>query len=322
MNTSIILIAYHADKWLPSCITSLGMASGQKMHLVLVDNSGNSILDSLDYSAFDLEILKTPAPLGFAEANNYALANASRLEQTITFLNQDTISQEGWVDACIACFNLDSTLVAVSPLIKTYDGADWDPSFMDCLPVEKRQVLHSTGNFANNQSFFYSAHAPAPSLVVRSEALRKSGPFDPVFGSYYEDYDLCRRLKDSDGRIGFCTQAVIYHFSGSTTTTRERELKRMRQIIRNRIIFRLREANDRRLPLLIQYFMIDFPRRLIRGLFRTSSSQPPLVTLKAYSDLVKIIGRLVSRKKDENTWKKYLNELGWPSQIAGFRMGS
>ena len=319
LRTSIILIAYHADAWLSACIESLVRGSTHRMHLVLVDNSGNTVLHNLDYSNFDIEILKTPRPLGFAEANNYALAHAKRLEHTVLFLNQDTISEDGWVDACLACFEQERSLGAVSPLIRTYEGTGWDPSFLDCLPPGWER---SNDGVAGKEpvKWFRTDHAPAPALFVRTDVLRKIGPFDPVFGSYYEDYDLCLRVRNAGFYIAFCESGLIRHYSGSSTTTRERELKRMRQIIRNRVIYRLRSSNASRPLMTIRFFFNDLPRRVLRGIFNTPSSQPPAVTLKAYADLLGILGRLVSRRKDEASWQSYLEELGWPHQIAGLNV--
>ena len=100
MTCSVVLIAYHGDRWLPACLQSLAQASAQPPHLVLVDNDGNSTISELDLSPFDIEVLCTPRPMGFAEANNFALTNASHLEETVLFLNQDTISPAGWIDIC------------------------------------------------------------------------------------------------------------------------------------------------------------------------------------------------------------------------------
>ena len=309
---SVVLVAYHGDRWLPACIASLAEASTRRLHLVLVDNSGNTGLDRLDLGRFDAEVVRTPRPMGFAEANNYALVHAARLADAVLFLNQDTVSPPGWIDRCLACFAQEARLGAVSPCIRTYDGTGWDPSFLTCVPPG----IDPARPAGEGPDWFYAPTAPAPALLVRTSALLEAGPFDPVFGSYYEDYDLCLRLRRCGYRIGFCRSARIHHFSGSTTTTRARELRRMRQLIRNRVIYGLREAEGPRLPRVLRYGLADLPRRLVRGLLRTPSSQPPAVTLKAYGDLLRIAGRLASRRRDERAWRRYLGEIGWAQRTA------
>lgn len=309
MSPTVILIAYHGDRWLPACLSSLAQASTHSLHLVLADNAGNSILDSLDLAAFDVEVLPTPRSMGFAEANNFALIGADRLRDTVLFLNQDTISPAHWIDRCTDVLDDHSDLGAVSPLIRTYEADGWDPSFMACLSdTQKRMVRRGTWD----GPVLYTENAPAPALLVRTDVLRQAGPFDPVFGSYYEDYDLCRRIRDLGYKIGFATEARVRHFSGGSTTTEAQERRRMRQVIRNRMLYELREGDTSRWRAFLGRVLRDFPHRLARGLLNTPSSQPPSVTLKAYVDVLRLGRRFVSSTYDEQQWRTYLHSIGWP----------
>jgi len=309
MSTSVILIAYHGDRWLPDCVDSLADASMDPLHLVLVDNAGNTILDDLDLSPFDAEVLSTPRPMGFAEANNFALMEASRLEDTVLFLNQDTKSPSGWIDECVRVLRENPSLGAVSPCIRTYKDDGWDPSFLTCLSEKQEAALkaHSV-----EDEMIPTQNAPAPSLLVRTDVLVEAGPFDPVYESYYEDYDLCRRFREHGHQLGFCRDAHIRHFAGGSTTTEEQERRRMRQVIRNRMLYELRDGEGLRWWTAVRRFLLDFPHRLARGLVNTPSSQPPLVTLKAYGDLLRIVDRLLSKRRDQAEWTAYLDEIGWP----------
>jgi len=309
MNVTVILIAYHGDRWLPACIASLALASAERLHLVLVDNSGNTCLDELDLSRFDAEILATPLPLGFAEANNYALVHASHLEEVVLFLNQDTISPAGWVDPCLDILIDDDGLGAVSPLIRTYDDDDWDPSFVTCLSMGQRQRLMAV--LDGGEHVWESDLAPAPALLVRTDVLKIVGPFDPIYGSYYEDYDLCRRIRRAGYRIGFVRGASLQHYSGSTTDTPEKERRRMRRIVRNRLIYQIRDDRQPRWATLTRFFLRDIPYRMLRGLVRTPSSQPPAIVLQAALEVARLAYRLCSVARDEAVWKDYLNRINW-----------
>lgn len=309
VTPSIVLIAYDGDRWLPDCLETLVEARAGPLHLILVDNARNTIIDDLDLSAFDAEVLSTPRPMGFAEANNFALMEATRLEDSVVFLNQDTTSPPGWIEACTRALRDNPELGAVSPCIRTYENDGWDPSFLECLSEEQEAAL--TANSIEEQILF-TQNAPAAALVVRTDVLVKTGPFDPVYGSYYEDYDLCRRIRGQGYRIGFCRNARVRHFSGGSTTTEEQERHRMRQVIRNRVLYELREGNEPRGLATVIRFLRDFPYRLARGVFGTPSSQPPTVTVKAYGDLLRLGRRVVSSSYDEAEWNDYLSALGWP----------
>lgn len=60
MKVTVVLVAYQGDRWLPNCLETLAGAGADPLHLVLVDNAGNSVIDALDLSAFDAEVLSTP----------------------------------------------------------------------------------------------------------------------------------------------------------------------------------------------------------------------------------------------------------------------
>jgi GT2 family glycosyltransferase len=309
MKVSVILIAYGGDRWLPACLDTLSESSTLPLHLVLVDNAANTILDELDLSAFETEVLSTPEPMGFAEANNFALMKSNWLAETVLFLNQDTKSPSAWVDECTRLLEARPELGAVSPCIRTYEGDGWDPSFLACLS-EKQEANLRTNSI--EEKVLFTQSVPAPALLVHTDVLKKTGPFDSVYGSYYEDYDLCRRIRRRGFSVGFCTNAHIQHFSGGSTTTEEQKRRRMRQVVRNRVLYELREGETARWRAVLNRFLRDFPRRLARGLAGTPSSQPPVVTLKAYGDLLRLGRRIVSSSYDEKKWRQYLADLGWP----------
>ena len=199
----------------------------------------------------------------------------------------------------------------MSPLIRTYEDDGWDPSFLACLSDDQQAALDDIESL---EDVISTLNAPAPALLVRTDVLRQAGPFDPVFGSYYEDYDLCRRIRAEGYRVGFCTGARIRHFSGGSTTTEAQERRRMRQVIRNRVLYELRESEGQRWRKAARWVFTDLPRRLARGAFGTPSSQPPVVTLRAYCDLLRLGPRFVSQQRDEAAWRAYLDELGWPPE--------
>ena len=315
MGVSIILIAYYADAWLPACVESLKEASKGRLHLVLGDNAGNTVVDRLDYSAFEYEIIDFPHPMGFADANNHALAHAARLEDYVLFLNQDTVGRPGWIDRCVDCFERSAELGAVSPMIWTYDWEGWDGDFLSFVSASHQNAELDTTDPAAGD-WFEVKDAPAPALLVRTDILHRIGPFDPIFGSYYEDVDLCFRVRKQGYKIGFCKAGAIGHYNGSTTTDRARELKRTRQIIRNQTICKLRETEGSRAMRLARMGVSDFPKRLLRGLLGRSA-QAPSAIVKAYWDIFKLSGRLASRTRDEAVWHAYLRELGWPDRIPG-----
>jgi GT2 family glycosyltransferase len=303
MNVHAVIVGWNGDEWLPDCLSSLARASTDQLHVILVDNHDNPCIPDLDLSAFRTSILKTPAPLGFAMANNYALVHADWEDDgLILFLNQDTRSASGWIDRCIACFQQSPDLAALSPGIRSLDDREWDAAYQGCMAKAVDVPGHN---------WVEVDEVTAAAMFVRASVLREVGPFDPIFESYYEDYDLCRRIRQRGFRIGVCPEARLFHFNGSITRDTRSERRRMYWVARNRIIARVREAGPARFQALLRSFCWTFPRNLLRGLLGRPSAQPAGVTLKVFRDLLRLAPRLASEKADERAWRKYIEEIDW-----------
>ena len=310
MRVNAIVIGYHGERWLPYCLATLQDAAGDCCRVVLVDNGGNGDVTGLGLDEKSSIVLETPRRMGFAEANNFALQQVGLEAGAVCFLNQDTRSQPGWLEACLECLERYPDVGAVSPLLRNYDDTDWDSAFLTCAR-ESDRLADAIRSDLKWDDFFEVPRVTAAAMVVRSDVLRKVGPFDPVYGSYYEDYDLCLRIRRAGYRVGVCSQGTVCHYSGSSTTTSKAERKRMRQVIRNRAILRFREAGTRRFRSIVSYFATTFPRNLARGICRTPSSQLVSVQLSAHRSLLSLLPRLASARADAREWQRYLDGLGW-----------
>ncbi|MDC0278549.1 glycosyltransferase, partial [Akkermansiaceae bacterium] len=151
----------------------------------------------------------------------------------------------------------------------------------------------------------------AAAMVVRTKLLKEIALFDPIFESYYEDIDYCRRIREAGWKLGVCPAATVYHFVGSATTNHEAELRRHRWVLRNRVIHEAR-LRQNRLGFVMKYFCLDAPRRILRSVLRTPSSQPLSAVIQSQADLMRLLPRIVSASKDETAWRQALSDMNWP----------
>lgn len=310
-TATVYVIGYKGDRWLPDCVESLRTASTSRLDLVLIDNVENTALDRLPLDSFATRVVSTPRPMGFADAHNFGIVAAPPRGEHVVLLNQDTRSQPGWIDAACACLDTNPGLGVLSPGLRTYDDDAWDPNFLDCVKrsggsaraLDGQQGLHQVDNVTG------------AAIVVRRSMLAELGLFDPIFESYYEDYDFCQRARADGWQVGYLPRARVQHFSGSATTTPAAERRRTRQILRNRVITKLR-ASDSRLRALLAHLASDLPRNLLRGLLGTPSSQPLSCTLHAHAQLLRLAPRLLSARTDRSRWRAHLTAIGWEDALA------
>ncbi|HPU08044.1 MAG TPA: glycosyltransferase, partial [Thermogutta sp.] len=184
-SVSLILVAYHGDRWIERCLRSLAEGNNGDWRVILVDNGGNSDLPGLvrRFAPGRVELLISPGWLPFAEANNFALLHGGLDSEFVCFLNQDTVSRPGWLDACLACLDESPTAGAVMPLIENYEGTGWDAAFLTCAraapPLAARLEAGPGANLADLPRFLAVPEVTAAAMVVRTEALLRAGPFDP-----------------------------------------------------------------------------------------------------------------------------------------------
>jgi hypothetical protein len=155
----------------------------------------------------------------------------------------------------------------------------------------------------------------AAAMLVRTQALVRSGPFDPIFRTSggYEDDDLCRRIRLAGYRVGVCGRGRAWHYTASSLVTDASRHHRLREGIRNRTILTLREAGDRRAAHLLRYAAWTLPRNLMRGLLRRPGAHPAGLQLAAHCDLLADWSRVFSTRNDQKEWNDYLASLNWPS---------
>jgi GT2 family glycosyltransferase len=258
--------------------------------------------------------------MGFADAHNFGIVAAAPRTDLVVLLNQDTKSGAGWIDRCAEAFADDPKLGVVMPGLRTYDDDGWDENFLTCARANQELMEQLDRGGADLAACSEGVRCfPVPvvtgaAMVVRTEVLWKVGLFDPVFGSYYEDYDFCRRASRAGWGIGICPRARVFHYQGSATTSKAARRRRERWIARNRVIERVRESGDRRGRVLLRHMLRELPRNLLRGILRTPSSQSVRATLAAEGELLRLWPRLISAERDKAEWEKHLAAIGWPRQ--------
>ncbi|MGQ9761964.1 MAG: glycosyltransferase family 2 protein, partial [Thermogutta sp.] len=137
------------------------------------------------------------------------------------------------------------------------------------------------------------------------------------YGSYYEDYDLCRRIAAAGYQVGICTRGRVGHYGGSVTVDRQTYIRRARWIVRNRVIYAARWKWKRRLTGLVRYFVLQTPRDAARAILGRSAI-PLSAFLRGHVDLLRLGRRLASTVYDQKNWRKYLRVAGWPPRPQSF----
>jgi len=220
----IVLIAWRRVDTLRTCLEALlGMTDSPPFGVRIAANgASDEVKEFLRTEVAGAVVVETAENIGFGGGCN-AAASGSTAEHLV-FLNDDTAVGPDWLAALVAAAERTSA-AAVSSLLVNEDGeiheagvrilADSHPlPFASGLAVEEARAL---GLLETREIDYGSAAA----LLVRREVFERVGGFDLTFSpAYYEDVDLCFRIKAAGGRVEFAPDAVVTHFTGASTRDR------------------------------------------------------------------------------------------------------
>jgi O-antigen biosynthesis protein len=126
-------------------------------------------------------------------------------------------------------------------------------ALIDPVGAEPVRLIQNAGSFvtrdgaggdegtgAEEGSGAYDVEAEVPSicgaaLIARRSALDAAGWFPGYYTMYYEDTDLCLRLRQAGGRLVYCPASVVRHYH--TGTNREDSPRFVEHVARSSLLF-------------------------------------------------------------------------------------
>lgn len=189
--------------------------------VVVVDNaSTDGSREKLSAEFPEASILPMADNLGFGGANNAALRLA--LQDNIPWvwlLNNDALPAPEALTALV-------TAGQTAPQIGAVGGVVFDESPPGRIQAWGGGIIYPwlgavrLGTAANQPLEFITGAC----LLLNTTALREVGMFDERFFLYWEDADLCFRLRKAGWRLAVADSAHIWH-RGSATTGRNPRLR-------------------------------------------------------------------------------------------------
>jgi GT2 family glycosyltransferase len=243
-------------------ITSLGF----NYHIFLVDNgSPDNSLDIFKekYSKDPLiTLIPVTANLGFASGNNFGIKAALKENYDyLLLINNDVTVDPNFLVNLLTVAKNDKTIGAVGPKIYFAPGyeyqknryskkelgkviwsvgssMDWNNIYGSNLGID--EVDHGQFDSPNTNVDFLSACC----LLVSTEVIQKTGPISEDYFMYYEDNDLCQKIRAAGYRLAYEPSAKIWHLNSGSGSAGGGPLHDY-FLTRNRLIFGFKFASSR-----------------------------------------------------------------------------
>ena len=230
-DVSVVIVSFNTREVLRECLEALAKESeGLRVQTLVVDNgSKDGSIEMLRADFPAVELIVSPENLGFGRANNLAFAQARG--RYLVLLNSDAFLTPGSLRLSVEHMDADSRIGLGGGRLVGRDGG-WQPSARRFPTLITDTFVYS--GLANRypRSPIFGSYdrtwadpmqaadvdwVPGAYSIIRAEALTAAQPFDPRFFLYYEEVDLCRRIKAAGYTIWYWPDVVIIHIGGESS---------------------------------------------------------------------------------------------------------
>lgn len=237
-EVSICIVSWNTRNYLEACLQSIREAPDRvTREVIVVDNaSSDDSADMVQALYPDVTLIANAENVGYAAANNQAIA-AARGEH-ILLLNPDIIVHPGALAALLAVLHERPRAGAVAPRLLLPDGSVQascrsfpgpDVVWYEALGLSR--LFPRSRVFGKYRMTWWDydderqvEQPMASALMLRGEALREVGGMDEDFPIFFNDVDLCWRLREAGWEIWFTPKATMDHVGGAATSQVRRRM--------------------------------------------------------------------------------------------------
>ena len=236
-----VIVNYNSAAYLDGCLNALHKIGSPPKEIILIDNASSD--DSLaDLAAWPQVVVEaSPRNLGFAGGANRGVARSEA--PLVVVLNPDVELDSGYGAALLRVFADNPALGAAGAKLRYPDsdllqhaGADIDPFHFGGQHRGYREPDRGQWDTPADVNYVIGA-----AIALRREAFDKLGGFDERFWpAYFEDVDLCWRLRDAGWQVRYQPELTGVHVESVTLA---RSVAYHRYYFRSRIRFALKHLS-------------------------------------------------------------------------------
>jgi len=231
MDISIIIVTWNSSQFIGECLDSIYSHKGKlKLEVLVVDNDSQDATRDIIREFYPRVILiENRENSGYARANNQGIA--SSVGKYVLLLNPDVRLRD---NALLELFlfmenhpeagavgpqllNLDETIQPSCREFPSFSTLLYDVLGLSYLFPKSRIFGKWRMGYFDHNSAREVDQPMASALILRRKALAQVGLLDEDFFMFFNDVDLCYRLRNNGWKIYFCPDARAYHFLGGST---------------------------------------------------------------------------------------------------------
>jgi len=191
-NLTVVITTFKSNEKIKNCLRTID----NKCKVLVIENSKDSqFKESIEEEFKNVECILSGANLGYGKANNIGLKKVKTKYALI--LNPDT--------------RLDSLAIE-----NFFTAANKIPDFAIMAPYIQEEKNKNDQNYLKNVSALEVENVKGFAMFLNLSNFEDENFFDENFFFYFEEIDLCRRLKMKNKKIYLIPNIIIHHDGGSS----------------------------------------------------------------------------------------------------------
>ena len=241
-RVTVIIVSWNALPIVKKCLPSVTQTLWPNLEVVFADNASTD--GSSQWVASNcpkVHIIRHPKNWLFSRGNNEAIRQTRG--DYVVLLNNDVEVPPDWLEPLVAVAERDERIAAVQPKILQFEHRDMFEyaggagGFLDRLgyPFARgRIVRHLEPDLGQYNTSIDLDWASGAAILLRRQALEKTGLLDEQFQMHMEEIDLCWRLRRRGYRIKVAPRSQVYHIGGATLS--EEDPQKLFYNVRNSLV--------------------------------------------------------------------------------------
>jgi GT2 family glycosyltransferase len=220
-RVSIVIVNYNGRQWLELFMSRLLETQYPDYEVIIVDNaSTDNSVQYLKDNFSDIQLVQLGDNKGYAEAANVGATYSSG--EVLAFLNNDMEVKDDWLIKAIVRLTSEPIVAALQCKILRYDRRN--EIDLIGLSVDRYNFFNAIGYGETDEGQYDTLDeigaCSGGAMIIWKGVFNEVGGFDSLYFMYYEDVDLCWRIRLAGYKICPAISSVVYHVGSASSNVR------------------------------------------------------------------------------------------------------
>jgi len=225
---SVIIVNYQSERYLKNCLASLyNWGKSLEIEVIIVNNNLPGRIDFIGRDFPEVKIIESGKNKGFGAGVNLGAKNSNGAY--LLFLNPDTEMVGGSGGKVRELFEKRPQLAVIGA--QMIDQTGQTQKWFAGAEISLWNLMLNNLGLSESRKIWLSSKAQkvdwvgGSAMFIKKENFESVGGFDENFFLYFEDMDLCKRIRAKGKYIMYLPEIKVKHFSGKSFSSKENQKK-------------------------------------------------------------------------------------------------